>query len=317
MSRHEFRRKIDAIKATISLRDLVERDGHKVTHAGGCLWRACCPFHRERTSSFYIYPDNHAHCFGCGFHGDVFHYVMKRDNCDFKTAVERLDNGTIGAPRAVQKVIHRPTEPELPRYYFSDFLDKCMKLNDNLAFLDFCDELGVKVEAMASLVVFYCAQEKAWAFPMQDHTRHIIGIRLRDENGKKWAVKGSKQGLFIPIDKPANDLYVTEGPTDCAAMLSMGLFAIGKAAAMQGPEEIIKFVEKNGVRRVIVIADNDRAGLNGAKKLLDACPVPCCELVLPAKDAREFYRNGGTREIIESLLKAVVWRHPKNVTVHK
>lgn len=152
----------------------------------------------------------------------------------------------------------------------------------------------------------------AFAFPMVDFKEHIIGIRLRCMDGQKLAVKGSRQGLFIPQERPHSDLYVTEGPTDCAAMLSMGLFAIGKASAMQGPEEIIKFIAKNRIRRVIVIADNDTAGLNGAKKLIDACPVPCCELVLPAKDAREFYRNGGTRELIENLLKSCVWRTPKN-----
>jgi len=64
-----------------------------------------------------------------------------------------------------------------------------------------------------------------------------------------------------------------------------------------------------------VIADNDTAGLNGAKKLIAACPVPCCELVLPAKDAREFYKNGGTKELIEALLKSAVWRNPGVKTV--
>ena len=29
-----------------------------------------CPFHNERTPSFYIYPDNSFHCFGCGKHGE-------------------------------------------------------------------------------------------------------------------------------------------------------------------------------------------------------------------------------------------------------
>lgn len=147
---------------------------------------------------------------------------------------------------------------------------------------------------------------------MKDFREQHIGIRYRDTSGKKWAEKGSRQGLFVPFDDPQPDLYITEGPTDCAAMLSMGLFAIGKASAMQGPEEIVKFIQKNRIRRVIVIADNDTAGLNGAKKLIDVCPVPCCELVLPAKDAREFYRNGGTRELIENLLRGVVWRHPKH-----
>jgi DNA primase len=48
-----------------------------------------CPFHKEKTPSFYVYPD-HWHCFGCGAHGDVVGFVMRSDNLSFPEAVERL-----------------------------------------------------------------------------------------------------------------------------------------------------------------------------------------------------------------------------------
>jgi DNA primase len=48
-----------------------------------------CPFHKEKTPSFYVYPD-HWHCFGCGAHGDVVGFVMRADNLSFPEAVERL-----------------------------------------------------------------------------------------------------------------------------------------------------------------------------------------------------------------------------------
>jgi DNA primase len=40
----------------------------------GRFLAAPCPFHAERTPSFYVYPD-HYHCFGCGAHGDVFDWL--------------------------------------------------------------------------------------------------------------------------------------------------------------------------------------------------------------------------------------------------
>lgn len=307
MTHHDFRRQIDQLKATISLKELVERDGHKMVRSGP-LWKCCCPFHQERNPSFTIYEEphrSHFYCFGCAVSGDLFGYMMKRDGCDFKTAVERLSNGSLPIGRTVIRRVAVKKEPELPRDYFKKMISDsiCGEQVERLAV-----DLGVTFDSLWRLWTTWSETHAAFAFPMSDHTGHIIGIRLRQLSGQKLAIKGSKQGLFIPRIGYEYDLYVTEGPTDCAALLSMGLFAIGKASAMQGPEEIVKFIQKNRIRRVIVIADNDTAGLNGAKKLIDACPVPCCELVLPAKDAREFYRNGGTRELIENLLKSVVWR---------
>lgn len=51
--------------------------------------RGLCPFHKEKSPSFYVYPD-HWHCFGCGAHGDVVGFVMRADSLSFPEAVERL-----------------------------------------------------------------------------------------------------------------------------------------------------------------------------------------------------------------------------------
>jgi hypothetical protein len=37
----------------------------------GRRWRTQCPLHRDEQASFVVYPDGHAHCYGCGWHGDV------------------------------------------------------------------------------------------------------------------------------------------------------------------------------------------------------------------------------------------------------
>ena len=66
--------------------------------AGGCGWSGAgrehaglCPFHNEKTPSFYVVEDKgFFHCFGCGAHGDAIGFVMRADNLDFIEAVERL-----------------------------------------------------------------------------------------------------------------------------------------------------------------------------------------------------------------------------------
>jgi len=60
----------------------------KLTRAGR-QWRGCCPFHGEKSPSFYVY-DDHYHCFGCGAHGDAISFVMQTQGASFPEAVERL-----------------------------------------------------------------------------------------------------------------------------------------------------------------------------------------------------------------------------------
>jgi DNA primase len=63
-------------------------------------WRGCCPFHNEKTPSFYVYQD-HYHCFGCGAHGDAIGFVMQSQGAGFVQAVEVLAaEAGLGVPRA-------------------------------------------------------------------------------------------------------------------------------------------------------------------------------------------------------------------------
>ncbi len=69
------------IAAVIGRRTRLSRSGRN--------WKACCPFHGEKTPSFYIY-DDHFHCFGCGVHGDVISFVMQSSGQSFLDAVTDL-----------------------------------------------------------------------------------------------------------------------------------------------------------------------------------------------------------------------------------
>lgn len=57
----------------------------------GANWSALCPFHKEKSGSFYLYPGTSSYyCFGCHEHGDVFTFVMKMDNVSFPEAVRAV-----------------------------------------------------------------------------------------------------------------------------------------------------------------------------------------------------------------------------------
>jgi DNA primase len=80
---------LDELRNRILLSGLVGRRV-KLTRRGR-EHAGLCPFHHEKTPSFYVVDDkNFFHCFGCGAHGDAIGFVMRADNLDFLEAVEKL-----------------------------------------------------------------------------------------------------------------------------------------------------------------------------------------------------------------------------------
>lgn len=83
------RRFLDDLKNRITLSEVIGRR-IKVTRAGH-EYKACCPFHHEKTPSFTINNDKQFyHCFGCGEHGSVIDFVIKHDNIGFMDAIKML-----------------------------------------------------------------------------------------------------------------------------------------------------------------------------------------------------------------------------------
>lgn len=72
--------------------DLAELIGSRVTlKKAGANYKACCPFHDEKTPSFNVRPDKgFYHCFGCGAHGDAISFIREFEGLGFTEAVEEL-----------------------------------------------------------------------------------------------------------------------------------------------------------------------------------------------------------------------------------
>ncbi|MEO1750815.1 DNA primase [Thiofaba sp. EF100] len=72
--------------------DIVEVIGSRVPlKKKGREYAACCPFHHEKSPSFFVSPDKQFyHCFGCGAHGTVLGFLMAFERLDFVEAVETL-----------------------------------------------------------------------------------------------------------------------------------------------------------------------------------------------------------------------------------
>jgi DNA primase len=78
---------VDELRARTPIAGVIGRQV-KLARAGKAQ-KGCCPFHAEKTPSFYVYDDDF-HCFGCGAHGDVFTFIMKTTGAAFMEVVERL-----------------------------------------------------------------------------------------------------------------------------------------------------------------------------------------------------------------------------------
>lgn len=170
--------------------------------------------------------------------------------------------------------------------------------------------LGVSEDSLASLNAVWAKQHRAWAFPMRDGYGNPVGIRLRADDGRKWAVTGSRQGIFIPASDPQPVAYICEGPTDTAAALTLGFFAMGRPSCNCGGIDLRTACRQLGVRRVVLVADNDQPGQQGAVRVGQDIGLPRLIWTPPTKDIREFLKAGGTRALIEADLRNLVWLNP-------
>lgn len=77
------------LRDRLTLSEIVGRKV-RLTRAGR-EFKGCCPFHKEKSPSFYVNDDKQFyHCFGCGVHGDAVEFAMQLDNLSFIEAVEML-----------------------------------------------------------------------------------------------------------------------------------------------------------------------------------------------------------------------------------
>jgi hypothetical protein len=169
-------------------------------------------------------------------------------------------------------------------------------------------ELGVNMDALERLQPGYDSFNKAVGFPMRDADGKVLGIRLRNSNGEKWAVSGSHDGLFFDpslVLSGDRELVICEGPTDTAAAYTLGLPAVGRSSCMTGLELLKALCFRLKVRLVTIVSDLDspkhkpdgsiwRPGIEGAMTLGSKLGRLHRVVIPPKKDLREWVGFGCT-----------------------
>lgn len=149
-----------------------------------------------------------------------------------------------------------------------------------------------------------------WAIRERDADGEVIGTAYRDAEGHKTFAPGGKRGLIVAWrlgayagTSAAQPIFVTEGASDAAALLGLGLDAVGVPMAGHcGP----MLAELLAGRHAVIVADADDAGRRGARKIAEALLRRCASVrvIEPpggAKDARAAVIAGADRAAFLAL----------------
>lgn len=242
--------------------------------------------------------------------GDVWVLCMRVQSERTKT----LTDGSVGYLHRIGDG-HNPQprkseEQQKPQLNVSELLHSWRRGRSGDRLDELAVDLGVTIWSLEALECIHSPYRETWAFPMRDGDNSYTGIRLRKLNGDKWAERGSRQGIFLPQIEPQTTALICEGPTDCAAALSIGYFALGKPNCCGGISHLQQAVKKLGIRRAVIVSDLDDPGLRGAQTLAMHLPIATAILLCPAKDFRQAVKNGMDREMCDAAIRQLIWKQP-------
>lgn len=307
---------------------------HKVRKLGN-RWTACCPAHEDSNPSLSVGVGEDGRFLICCQAGCRTADVMEAlglglrdlfpdDRSLRKTAgTARRDVATAGSQQPPRSSAARagggsPSPTPKPPI---DWVTICADIQDDLVGTELGTlhlQLDVSESSLARLECGWSDTENAYTFPMRNGLGEIIGVSLRGRSGAKWAIPGSKLGLFIPYNLTTEGpLFMPEGASDTAAMLDLGLNAVGRSQALIRGERLeqVRVLMDTPLlkgRQLVVVADNDPkhdVGWTGAYELAMAMArhVPSVKVLEPhgCKDVREWVRRGIRSGAMLTILKNV------------
>lgn len=256
-----------------------------------------CPWHVDKHASLAVFEATQTFkCFSCGQGRDVIDFIARFYEVDFKQAMQILSKEiSMDAPKRVIEIKRNYVDAE------AEFLK--YKVPPQNIIRTHAESLGILPGSLNALDVR--VKDNVLVFPMRDGEGKIIGLRFRAKNGRKWSLTDARSGLFLPrpvLHKAGTSLLaICEGPTDTAALLSSGIFAIGRPSCL-GQEDLVQdYIKAHSFRECVIISDNDEPGLNGAKRLQSLLSIPSRIWIPETKDIREFYREHGAQKVFELL----------------
>lgn len=183
-------------------------------HKKGSRLACCCPFHEEKTPSFFVnIHTNTYHCFGCGEHGSAIDFVMKKEGLSFVEAVRRLadkyhiyiedteDTRTNEQREAAKKreallVVYEYAQ----KYFVSELYKETAEAKQALAYAcsrwdeHFCKETGIGYAPKSWQGLIDFAKQNSLSLEL---LREVGLIKTSEKNGRPYDF--FRERLMIPI----------------------------------------------------------------------------------------------------------------------
>ncbi|WP_230629320.1 DUF7146 domain-containing protein [Sphingomonas sp. Leaf37] len=291
MDSNELARIVAGIRDRFPLSGVASKAGVKLHRAGNEL-KACCPFHADRTPSFTIYADDRrAHCFGCGWSGDVLDFVQQAYGVKLPGAIEMLDGGALreleqqrapAKPKAdmrpvAQRIVNGSVPIEgTPAAVYLRSRGITMDLPHTLRFARLAPPL---IEGNGVLAANGPGLLPALVAIVTDPTGALVGLQRTylTEDGRKAAViatesdrkpkvkysLGNVIGGSIQLGSPAASILVTEGLEDGLTLAQ----ALGRSVWVSaGTSMMPQMVFHEDTKAVVIGADGNAPGEAAAQK---------------------------------------------------
>ncbi len=181
----------DELRSRVTLSEVIGRKV-KITRAGR-EFKACCPFHHEKTPSFTINDDKQFyHCFGCGAHGDAIKFIMEHDNLGFMDAVEVLAaEAGMQVPKQTPQERAKVKEEKDLHGVLEDatcYFEKCLHEPRNVDALNYLLERGISKQTIKDFRVGFAPDDPQSMRKMLQEKGHsdsemIKGAVLRPAKG--------------------------------------------------------------------------------------------------------------------------------------
>lgn len=138
---------IEQIKSRLSIVDVVQ--SYIKLQKSGINLKAPCPFHSEKTPSFFVSPSRESwHCFGCNRGGDIFSFVMEIEGVEFVEALKVLADraGITLKPLSKESIVWQSEKTKLLKLLEDSrkFYESELKKNEKVIF--YLKERGLKGE---------------------------------------------------------------------------------------------------------------------------------------------------------------------------